>query len=175
MLVVTRDRSRPTVPAGTPPAYQSLMESCWTQDYAGRPQMHGARIATPQNETAAWNLPIPSTRILGYHDIRRYHGISPGFIKMFIRLKLFQCTSSAVGRMWRRSWTGSVRPGPPSIPIFMAMLAGLLCGSYARVSRIMQDKARTGVYECFLAQALNASEQDEQARFSRQRVFEHLR
>ena len=31
--------------------------------------------------TAAWNLPIPSTRMLGgkYHAMRRYHGISPVF------------------------------------------------------------------------------------------------
>ena len=34
-----------------------------------------------KNATAAWNLPILSTRILGYNDHakRRYHGISPGF------------------------------------------------------------------------------------------------
>ena len=26
-----------------------------------------------------WNPPIPSTRILEHHAIRRYHGILPGF------------------------------------------------------------------------------------------------
>ena len=58
------------------------IEGAWRERRGGGHAGDAHAVGThAKNATAAWNLPILSTRILGQnnHAKRRDHGISPGF------------------------------------------------------------------------------------------------